>query len=316
VTVVYHIETHRNPRQIERLVRTLLRGAPDALVVVDHDRAFESPDPAVLSGLGAELRLSDGGYADPSHVRRWLATARWLEQEGVQYNWLTNLTGQDYPIRPMGDIHRDLDNATADAFIQMFDVFDPNQTKWGVARGRTRYEFNHRRLARLGPLAQRALRPLQLANRAQPWFRFTTSTNLTVGVRGATPWGDDLALRGGSLFCTLSRLAVESVLQFADARSDVTEYLAGSLAPEEVYLQTALGWAQSHVPLAKDLHIDGDCRRYFDFSETTFNHPKTFGRGDIDKVLASGADFARKFDEALHPGVLDLVDARVEAVRT
>jgi hypothetical protein len=316
VTVVYHVETHRNPRQIERLVRTLVRGAPDALVIVDHDRSFESPDPAVLSGLGAVLRLSDGGYADLSHVRRWLTTARWLEDEGVQYSWLTNLTGQDYPIRQISDIHRDLDNASADAFIQTFDVFDPTQTKWGVARGRTRYEYQHRRLARPRPLVQKLLRPLQSVNRVQPWFRLTTSNSLAVGVRGAPPWGDDLVLRGGALFCTLNRLAVESVLQFADARPDVTEYLRGSLAPEEIYLQTALGWARDHVPLAKDLHIDGYCRRYFDFSETAFNHPKTFSRDDLPTVMASGADFARKFDEALHPGVLDLVDAKVEAVRT
>ena len=313
MTVVYHIETHRNPRQIERLVRTLVRGAPDALVVVDHDRTFESPDPAVLSGLGAVLRLSDGGYGDMSHVRRWLTTARWLEQEGIEYSWLSNLTGQDYPVRPIADIHADLDRSSADAFIQTFEVFDENQTRWGVSRGRTRYEYRHHRLMRLNPRGQKVLRPLQALNVVQPWFRVTTSTGFGVGVREATPWDEDVVLRGGSFFCTLSRLAVESVLQFADARPDVAEHLSGSIAPDEVYIQTALGWAPRHVPLAKDLQIDGYCKRYFDFSESSFNHPRTFSKEDVPTVLASGADFARKFDEARFPGVLDLVDATVEA---
>ena len=316
MTVVYHVETHRNPRQIERLVRTLLRGAPDALVVVDHDRSFESPDPAVLAGLGAVLRLSDGGYGDMSHVQRWLATARWLEDEGIEYSWLSNLTGQDYPVRPMIDIHRDLAGADADAFIQTFEVMNAEQTRWGVARGRTRYEFNHHRLARLSPRGQRILRPLQVVNTVQPWVRVTTSTGFAVGLRDKAPWGEDLVLRGGSFFCTLSRLAVESVLRFAEARPEVAEHLSGSIAPDEVYLQTALGWAVDHDPLAKSLLIDGYCRRYFDFSESSFNHPRTFTEANVPTVLASGADFARKFDEARYPGVLDLVDAAVEGALT
>lgn len=313
MSVVYHIESHRNPRQIERLVRTLVRGAPDALVVVDHDRSFEAPDPAVISGLGAVLRLADGGYGDMSHVRRWFATARWLEDEGVSYTWLSNLTGQDYPVRPVSDIHADLEASPADAFIQSFEVLNPDQTKWGVARGRTRYEFRHHRLARLSPRGQRLLRPLQAVNVVQPWLRLTTSTGFALGVREQSPWGDDVVLRGGSFFCTLSRLAVESVLRFAKERPDVAEHLGGSIAPDEVYLQTALGWAQKHDPLAKDLQIDGNCKRYFDFSESSFNHPRTFTKGDVPTVLASGEDFARKFDEARFPGVLDLVDAQVPA---
>ena len=83
-----------------------------------------------------------------------------------------------------------------------------------------------------------------------------TSTGLAVGIREQAPWDDDVVLRGGSFFCTLSRLAVESVLHFADARPDVAAHLGGSIAPDEVYLQTALGWATKHRPLAKDLQID------------------------------------------------------------
>jgi len=219
-------------------------------------------------------------------------------------------------VRPMADIHRDLADADADAFIQTFEVMNSEQTRWGVARGRTRYEFNHHRLARLSPRGQHLLRPLQAVNAVQPWLRVTTSTGFSLGLRDRPPWGDDLVLRGGSFFCTLSRLAVESVLRFAEARPDVAEHLSGSIAPDEVYLQTALGWAVDHDPLAKALHIDGDCKRYFDFSESSFNHPRTFTQANIPTVLGSGADFARKFDEARYPGVLDLVDSAVEGALT
>ncbi len=177
--------------------------------------------------LGAELRLSDGGYGDMTHVDRWLSTARWLEREHIDFSYLTNLTGQDYPIRPMTQIHADLDGSKTDAFIQTFSVLDPAETKWGVARGRTRYEFRHRRLGKLRPWQQWALRPVQVVNAVQPWVRITTSTGLALGRRERAPWGDDLVLRGGSFFCTLSRDAVAAVLRFADNLPDVAEFLSG-----------------------------------------------------------------------------------------
>ncbi len=312
MTFVYHVESHRNPRQIERLVKALVRGAPDALVIVDHDRSFESPDPAVLAGLGAELRLSDGGYGDMTHVNRWFSTARWLREEGVDYRYLSNLTGQDYPLRPTADIHAELSDSGVDAFIQTFGVFDAAESRWGVTRGRTRYEFRHRRLRGLSAWQQRALRPMQIVNVVQPWVRMTTSTGLAWGRRDPGPWGDDVVLRGGSFFCTLSRRAVEAVLHFADQRPDVAEHLSGSIAPDEVYLQTAIGSAVTHGGQASELVVENNCRRYFDFSESTFNHPRTLRSENLPAAFASGADFARKFDEARYPGVLDAVDARLE----
>ncbi|MEO8105863.1 MAG: hypothetical protein ABI720_00970 [Actinomycetes bacterium] len=311
MTVVYHVESHRNPRQIERLVGALVRGAPDALVIVDHDRAFAAPDASVLAQLGAVLRLSDGGYGDMSHVNRWFATARWLRAEGIEFSYLSNLTGQDFPLRPMADIHADLQSSGVDAFVQTFEVFDEGASKWGVARGRTRYEFSHRRIRRLTPRQQRLVRPLQAFNVVQPWARVTTSTGLAWGRRVSSPWSADLVLRGGSFFCTLSCTAVEAVLRFADELPEVAEHLSGSIAPDEVYLQTALGWARDHDPDSRQLVIANDCRRYFDFSESTFNHPKLLTVDDLPRALSSGADFARKFDEEQYPGVLDALEGRL-----
>jgi hypothetical protein len=313
MTVVYHVETHRNPRQVEHLVRTIVEGAPDALVVVDHDSRFPSPDRTVLEGLGVVLRLSEGGYGDLSHVRRWLATARWLQDEGIGFEWLSNLTGQDYPVRSVAAIHTDLAKSEVDAFIQTFPVLDAQQTRWSVAQGRTRYEFGHRRVRRLSPRSQRLLRPLQAVNLAQPWLRLSTAYGLTVGVSRESPWGADVVLRGGSYFTTLRRPAVEAVLRFVDSRPDVMTYLERCLAPEEVFFQTALGWVTAHDPEYRSLVVQNDCRRFFDFSQTELNHPRTLTEADLPTVLGSGADFARKFDEAATPGLLDTIDELLSA---
>lgn len=305
--VIYHLETHRQPRQVERLAATLLRLAPDCLVVINHDERSEPLDVWALDRLGVVVQYATGGYSDMSHARRWLQTVRWLRAEGVQYEWLSNLSGQDYPVRPLEQVHADLADTTADAFMETFDVFDPEQTPWGISRGTTRYRFRHTRLGRLSHQQKVVLRPLQVVNRVQPWVRLTTATGLTVGRRVDAPWGRDIQLFGGSFFTTLRRSAVDEVLAFVKGRPEIVSFLDGALAPAEVFFQTALGGAT-------ELRIENDCRRYFDFAQTKFNHSRTLTREDLPAVFASGKDFARKFDLSVDPRSLDLVDSHLERV--
>ncbi|HVQ86814.1 MAG TPA: N-acetylglucosaminyltransferase [Actinomycetes bacterium] len=307
-TVAYHLETHRSPRQVERLVTTLLRWAPDAIVVISHDERSEPLDLQLLNKLGAVVHHAQGGYSDMSHARRWLSTVDWLYDEGISFDWVSNLSGQDYPVRPLDLVHAELASSTADAYLETFDVFDPSQTPWGVARGKTRYTFHHRRLRRLSQRQMSMLRPVQALNRMQPWFRLTTATGLTVGRRAPAPWGSSMKLYGGSFFTTLRQSAVDHVRTFVKSEPEVIDFLGGALAPAEVFFQTALGWR------GENLTVVNDCRRYFDFSQTRFNHPRTLTRSDLSAVYDSGKDFARKFDLGLDAGILDVIDRHLEQV--
>ena len=178
-TVVYHLETHQRPEQVTRLVAALVDSS-DALVVVNHDERGDALNESALTKLGAVVHHGRGGYSDLSHPLRWLQTVDWLAANRIEYDWLSNLSGQDYPIRPMSQIHAGLRESVTDAFIETFDVFDPEQSTWGVKRASTRYQFHHRRVAALSPSQKRLLRPVQVINRTQPWVRVTTATGLTV----------------------------------------------------------------------------------------------------------------------------------------
>jgi hypothetical protein len=54
--------------------------------------------------------------------------------------------------------------------------------------------------------------------------------------------------------------------------------------------------------------IDRDPKRYFDFSGSRFNHPRTLTLEDLPKAWASGAHFGRKVDGDANPEVLDALD--------
>lgn len=255
--------------------------------MVSHDSGGCALDVAALQAdPGVRVRIEPGGYGDISHARRWLATAQWLADEGIEYGWLTNITGQDYPVRPLTEVEAFLTTAEADGFLLHFPVFSA-QSHWGQAQSRTRYHYRYRRL-RLSPATRRRLRPVAALNRVQPWLRFAPAFG-AVGRRSRAPFGPDLVCYGGSFYCTLSAGAVRYVLDFVRDRPDFLAWMAGALASDEIFFQTVLVNAGTFT-------LVNDCKRYFDFRGSAGNHPKTLGVGDLPRVRATDAFFARKFD--------------------
>jgi hypothetical protein len=293
--VGYLVQSHRDPDQIARLVRTLRDESPDAIVHVSHD--FTS-SPLDLAGMpGVVVRPAAGGYGDFSHVRRYLDAVDDLAGAGL--DWIVNITGQDYPLRPLADAEADLAAGGADGYLEYFPALDPARSTWPARRARTRYLFRHRRLVPLSPAAKRRLRPLQALNYVQPLFRLQVSYGLTVGVRRRSPFGPGFVLYGGSAYHSLSWACVEYLREFCAGHPEIVRYYEQTLSPVESIVQTIL-------LNSGRFDLRDDCRRYFDFRGSTFNHPRYLGVGDLPRALASGADFARKIDD---PAVLDALDA-------
>jgi hypothetical protein len=293
----YLVQSHRDPDQVARLVRTLRHGSPDCLVHVSHDFASSPLD---LAGVpGVVVRAARGGYGDFSHVRRYLDAVEDLAPD--RPDWIVNITGQDYPIRPVAEAEAELAAGDADGYLEYFPALDPDRSAWPVRRARSRYLFRHRRLLALSPAAKRRLRPLQALNYVQPVLRVHVSYGLTVGIRRRSPFGPHFVLYGGSAYHSLSWPCVDYLREFCAARPEVLRYYEGTLSPVESLVQTIL------VNSGR-FRLTGDCRRYFDFRGSTFNHPRFLGLEDLPRALASGADFARKIED---PAVLDALDAQI-----
>jgi hypothetical protein len=307
--LAYHVESHTLPGQLERLVRRLIATGNDPVVVVNHDSRSTDDLSRIAALPGVYIQRSPGGYADFSHVRRYLETLTWLAAQGVEYDWVANLSGQDYPLRDVAEAESELAEPGVDGYLQWFDAFDP-KSSWGPNLGRSRYTFSHRRLRSISPRWRSPLRTIQSVNYVQPWVRVTVSTGLTVGRRQAqTPFGPDFICYGGSLFCTLSRPVAEYLRAFADERRDIVEYYSHTLSPAESFIQTVL--VNSGL-----FTFSPNCRRYFDFRNSRYNHPKVLTADDLPRALASGADFGRKFDENVAPLALDLLDRRAALARS
>ena len=116
-----------------------------------------------------------------------------------------------------------------------------------------------------------------------------------VGVRDPRTPPHDLYVSADWL--TLGRRALAAVLD-ADPRP-----FRRSAVPSESFFATVL-------LNRADLTVDRDHRRFASFAHPGAPHPQTLKTEDLDRILASNADFARKFDIGADARVLDLLDER------
>lgn len=303
--VCYHIQSHTLPSQLVRLIRTIRSSSPTGLIVVSHSMTGPDLDLGELAAdPGVIVRRVPNGYGDFSHVDRVLETVDLLAERGEHYDWLCNLSGQDYPLVPLTDAERELADGAADGYLQFFPVFDG--PKWPRSKSITRYAFGYARLP-MSPRMQQVLRPLAAINRVQPLVRFSPAFR-SVGVRRRRLPFPERDWFGGSFYCSLSRDCVVYVRDWVRQHPKEVRYLRRVLAPDEILFQTVLLSAGRFT-------LANDSKRYFDFRGSTGNHPKTLRIADLPRMTSRGAHFARKLDERVDAGLLDVLDERVLGVK-
>jgi hypothetical protein len=314
--VVYFIQTHTRPAQIARLVNVITEGNPDAIVLISHDDAGEALDVAGLRARGnVHVLFHRGGYGDFSHLERYFAAVDWLEENGIDYAWLENLSGQDYPLRPITEIEAELDATSFDGFLLYTAVFPqrvPPEADHGADGyqlappfdATMRYDYRHWRLGKPSLAKLRMLRPFMVLNLVQPWVRVSNSY-AALGIRYRhNVFGPGFYCYGGSFFCTLRAEAVRYVRDYARANPETVARFRRFLAPEEAFFQSVL------VNSGR-FKLSTDYKRYIDWTGCTHTHPRTLSTADVPALLASDAHWARKLDLDKDAELFDILDQRV-----
>jgi hypothetical protein len=300
-TVCYFIQSHRDPEQIYRLIRTLRRGSPGGRIVVQHNPvAFELdwspvaelPDTWLLPPCGAQIR---GNFS--CQVQPYLDLVDWLEREGISYDWLVNLSAQDYPVTPVPAIEAFLSAATCDGYIRYWDVQSP-ASPWSRRKARARYEYRYRRLSPAAEPVLRALRPL---TRLLP-LHFYLDYGPFLGVRALrTPFHPGFRCYGGWAWGSLRRRAVLYLRDFLAANPEVDRHYRATMVPEESLVPTVLANSGSFDLVDEDL-------RYIDYSKAHKGSPRILTVADLPLLGTGRYHFARKFDLGVDREVLDRID--------
>ncbi len=313
--IQFLVAAHRDPEFVWRLCERLL-DAPDAAVTVQWDCAFELPE--VPAGLRVDVRATRApcGWGNGSQLDALLDSLRALERS--RFDWLVVLSGQDYPIRPMGELASFLADTRHSLFLQTPEggsVPAPpaehgEDGEWAYLQDRYFYRYRwvpQGLWAKLGVPTQRVI-----SGGLQHVVRFLVPGGAVrvqrrpggfspaIGVRVRRhPFTADRPCRKGSDWFAISRPVFDDLLDRAASAPTLVEYFRHTYLPTESFFHTVLlpYWESDNAD--HNLHF----RRFV----PGHAHPEVLREADWDELVASHRFFARKFDPP-DVAVVDRID--------
>jgi hypothetical protein len=295
VRVAYIVLSHRHPEQVLRLVSALAEG-PGARVLVRHDQRGSRLPTAEIEAAGGEpvedeIEFGWGGWSQLEVIVSCLSEAVARHDP----DWALILSGQDYPLRPLAAIEADLERGGSDARLGAVREVERRRPPAGEDEFFLRCRYRHYTRPRAMGHLPTALRPLVYARDLPP----------LVGVRRLAP--PPLRLHASADWLTLGRRALATALAAASDRRLVRHFRRVAVPSESFFASVLLS--------DPSLTVERDHRRFAAFPGPGSPHPETLTSADLERMLASGADFARKFDVDVDAGILDLLDVHRRAVR-
>jgi hypothetical protein len=278
VKVAYLIAAHGRLEQLERLIRRL--DDVDTTFVVHVDLRAGKEQYADLLRRTADL--TSVHYVD-RHLGHWggfgvvraaLKSIRYLVDEQVPFDYAALLSGQDYPLRPPSGIRRSLADA-ADASFMAYHALP--FSGWGKRGGLDRVEDFH------------------VINRVVLHLRLPRKRRIPGGLQ---PFG-------GSRTWFLRSELVEHVDTYVRTNPAFVRFFEHTLSPDELLFQTLILNSEFAGSVVNDHRLFLEWRGG--------SGPATLTLDDLDRITASDAFFARKFDVGVDADVLDALDAHIES---
>jgi hypothetical protein len=314
--ICYVILSHRQPRQIVRLARTLGQSS-DSAVVVHHDQSVthlgrdQFGDAAQIHLVGFQQRIRWGTW---DLVEVMLHCLRWAD-DNIRFDWVVFLSGQDYPLTSLGAIEQFFAKTRVDAYSFGVPVDPRPATGWqpspeGLISRRYFYRYQEVPVLRMGT-ASRTAQMVRLGARLltarQPLLAVEPFPDgaIRVGVRRfCTPFSEGAICFKGSQWFAASQKAVQILLR----QTDLVRYYRRSLIPDESFVQTVL----LNTPDLSVCNAD----LWFTRWQLDADHPDVLAADDVPDALASGKLFARKFDIGIDAMALDRIDNHIGSSAT
>lgn len=304
--VCYLIQCHRAPRQLLRLVATLRRQSPQALILCAADDTGTLPSREELRRAGEAHLLSVRGPLRRGYLsllEPYLRGVDWLRQRGLDFDWLVYLSGQDYPTLPLARSEAMLEHSACDGYLRSWPAFAAD-TPWGRPKqGQRRYGFRYRDLP---AAAMPLLRLLRGMNGVQSLFHVHLVYGPRLGLRRRVPLAGAGVCYGGWQWTTLRRACAEYVADTPRREPRLFAAYAATICPDESLAQTVL------VNSGRFRLVD-DNLRFTDSGATRDGHPRLLEASDLPAMTSGAYHFARKFDLDLRPELLDRLDEKLAA---
>jgi hypothetical protein len=289
--VAYLVTAYRDVQHLGRLCTALVHEDPGAVVLVQFD--VGSPLAAEASALDLDVRLTRHPvrWGDGSYVRAVLDSLQALRS--AEWDWVLLLSGQDYLLRPLGELHDMLDASRYSAYAPASDRLpDERPPAQGLIE---RYTYRYKWSRAAWPRAMRAI-----ARRSAPIVATLTRGRVRIQPR---PRGDGpgIGIRRrttifsevrpcymGSDYVVMRRSACEELLGLLDREPEVIAYFAECFVPSEALFASLLRWIDPQGVANRNFH-------FMRFSGRA--NPRQLRPDDLPELWELGAIFGRKFDD-------------------
>jgi len=273
---------YKDPSQVERLIHKFSRAGSDFYIHLD--KKIDMTPFAFLANLPnvhfieRRVRVNWGGYSLTAGI---INSIREIINSGRQYDYVSIMSGQDYPIKPVDSFYRHLETSKGRNFIY---YEDPGDTWWSHAMTRihqyhmTSFGFKGR------------YRIQYLINRIMPKRKFPLPYKM---------YGGPCAT-----FMTLTADCAKYVTEFMDGNKKLRRFAFFSWGTDEYLIPTII----MNSPFKAS--VVNDNLYYVDWSNGGSN-PKTFTTDDLEAIRRSDKLLARKFDIRVDTQILDLLDESI-----
>lgn len=273
------IHVHTNPAQVGRLVSRLMHKDIDIYINVDAKVDIELfraeiKDAAVFLQNRVEVR-----WGRFSQVQQILNSFEEIISKPEKYSHILFISGLDYPVKPMDEIVRYLNDNKEKSFIDYHILGDDD---WSALM-KKRYEYWY------------FLPEKDIRNNI--WVKRVLRK---IGFKRKYPFQD--VYYGSCWFC-LAADAVSYLLEYTKQNPEIVNFFKHSGCSDELYIQSVL----LNSPL-KD-NLVNEIFRYFDWSAAN-KSPKILTMEDYPRIEESGAWFARKLDMDVDAGLFDELDKK------
>jgi len=303
------ILAHKNSTQVARLIHSLKHPKVDCYLHFDKKMPITHAEMQSLGGAVIAERISC--FLDDWSLCQAALLLLQESRKIFQYKYYILLSGQDYPIKPIGNLVNFLEKNYPKPFIDMTPYSVNNWIAYKFWTTKFHHDFKvvirdmqsvvkHRipGTNRMADLCQK------LSSKFRP-TAFELLSSLGVNIYGGSAWW------------TLPDLAVEEIFKDMEAHPNITDAFKWSFTPEETFFQTMT--MRTSVAHFVDVNpVDEraqNCLTYAHFVSPTKGascHPHILEENDWIWLQQRPEYFARKFDMNCSPKVFDIIDKTLE----
>jgi core-2/I-Branching enzyme len=276
------ITLYKQPQLAEMLLRAMSHPGYHFYLHIDkkvdikpYEYLFNFPNVFLIK------KRFDIKWAGYSMVEALLEGMNQALNSGINYDFINHISGQDYPIKPINQLH-DFFEANKD---RNFLACETAPSDWWQG-AKMRYEDYHFQDSNMPG----SYRFAKFLSSILPKRKLPFSYTLYGGLLGA--------------YWTITTDAAQYILRYLEENKKAREFFRKTWGPDEFLFNTLIMNSPFKATVVNNNY------RYIDWSEGGW-HPKILKVEDFDKLSETQAFFARKFDLTVDRKILELINSKL-----